>query len=208
MYKLFFLGLLCLTAGLTAEYKGRLDVGPAYASIDMLTSGKTERTYNLPAVKADATITIYEAFCIKPSYLYANGDANLNSGSIGLGFCIPIICDLYMTPSYGWTETRFKSKIEKFVSRGQYIALDASWTFLEKWRLYGMAQWCWSKVRTKLGPFTFKNHCKGPNYAVCLERDLNEHFSVSLAAGYNTSLSKEKHGLRGKGVKLGLAYWW
>jgi len=204
------MGFLLLTNSLCAAYHLRLDIGPAFASIDMLTSGHTVKTYNLAAVRGDALIMPIEGFCIKPSYLYAGGNATLNTGGVGVGYAIPVPCieHFYLTPTYGWTGTKFKSKIDNFSSRGQYISLEASWTFIECWRIYGMGQWCWSRVTTKFGPFKFKNHCKGPNYAVCLEHDLNETLSVSLAAGYNTSLSKEKHGLRGKGLKLGLAYWW
>ena len=208
----FLFPLLLLSSYLSAGCDARVDIGPAFASIDMLESGKTVRTYNLGAIKGDAAV-VYQGFAIKPSFLYADGKANLTSGSVGLGFCIPVIEDVYVTPSYGFTETRFKSKIEKFTSHGQYVALDVSWSFIKGWRVYGMAQWCWSRVHTTLYfPFgtniLLKSHCKGPNYAIALEHDISDQFSVSLAAGYNTSLSKEKHGLRGKGVKLGLVYWW
>ena len=208
----FLFPLLLLTSYLSGACDARFDVGPAFASIDMLESGKTIRTYNLGGVKGDAAV-VYQGFAVKPSFLYADGDANLTSGSIGLGFCIPVLEDVYVTPTYGFTETRFKSKIEKFTSHGQYVAMDISWTFIKGWRVYGMAQWCWSRVNTTLytpfGPFKLpKSHCKGPNYGIALEHDITDQFSVSIAGGYNSSLSKEKHGLRGKGAKLGLVYWW
>lgn len=209
--------LLCLTSSLFA--KGRIDIGPAYVNVDMLESGKTVRTLDLFALKGDATLMIYEGLCLKPSFLFADGKANLNSASIGIGYCIPLTECLTITPSVGVTETRFKSRIdlphfgmfhlrEKFTSRGQYVCLDASWTFLEGWRLYAVTQYSWSHVHTKVGPFSHKNKTEGPSYALALEHDINESFSISLSAGYNASLSKEKHGLRGKGIKLGLVYWY
>src|SRR5690242_4356791 len=72
------------------ECKGRIDVGPAFASIDMLESGHTKRTLDLPAVKIDATLMLYKGISLKPSFLIAWGKANLNSSGIGLGFCIPL----------------------------------------------------------------------------------------------------------------------
>jgi hypothetical protein len=218
--KTLFILLFLLSHSVYAGCNGRVDIGPAYASIDMLESGKTTRTLNLRAVKGDATLIVWDGLCLKPSFLLADGKATLKSGSIGIGYVIPICDNFCITPSYGVTETRFQSHIdfanyglfhlkEKFVSRGQYISLDASWTFADHWRLYGMAQFCWSHVRTKIGSFpTAKNKTEGPNYALAIERDINKQFSISLAAGYNLSLSKEKHGLRGKGIKLGLAYWY
>lgn len=214
------LALLLMGSSLEAAMSARIDIGPAYAKVDMLESNKTVRSLNLAAVKGDATIVVYEGLCIKPSFLLASGKANLNSASVGVGYCIPLPYKITLTPSVGVTETRFRSKLnlpdyglfklkERFVSQGQYVSLDISWTFIQDWRVYGMAQWCWSRVRTKINSFpSSRNHTQGPNYAIALEKDINKQFSVSLAAGYNLSLSKEKHGLRGVGVKLGLAYWW
>lgn len=215
--KKILLALLCLTSSLFA--KGRIDIGPAFVNVDMLESGKTVRSLDLFALRGDATVMIYEGLCLKPSFLIADGKANLNSASLGVGYCIPICESVTITPSYGLTETRFKSRIdlpnfgmfhlrEKFTSRGQYVGLDVSWTFLEGWRIYGAVQYAWSHVHTKIGPFSNKSKTEGPSYALSLERDLNEEFSISLSAGYNASLSKEKHGLRGKGIKLGLVYWY
>lgn len=206
------------------ECKGRIDAGPAYANIDMLESGHTRRTLNLPAVKIDASLMVYKGFSLKPSFLIAWGKAHLNGSGIGIGHCFPledyIGQKITITPSIGVNETRFKSRInfpdfglfhlrERFVSRGWYLAVDASWTFCEKWRIYTFFQYAWSRVHTKIRPIIkSKDNCKGPNYAISLERDINQNFSVCLSAGYNISLSKEKHGLRGKGIKLGLVYWY
>lgn len=208
---------LCLTTSLFA--KGRVDIGPALVNVDMLESGKTVRSLDLFALKGEATLMLYEGLCLKPSFLVADGKANLNSASVGLGYCIPINESITITPSYGLTETHFKSRVdlphfgmyhlrEKFISRGQYLCMDASWTFAPGWRLYGAAQYAWSHVRTKIGPFSHKSKTEGPSYALSIERDINEEFSIALSAGYNASLSKEKHGLRGKGIKLGLVYWY
>lgn len=200
--------------------KGRIDLGPAYARVDMLESGKTKRTLNLYAFKGDATLLLYEGLCLKPSILIADGKANLNAYSVGIGYCIPVTPTIVITPSIGYSETYFKSRInfkdfnlfhlrERFNSWGGYICLDASWTFYEKWRVYGLAQYTWSYVKTIIRPlFKTRDHTQGPNYSLVLERDINEQFSVSLGVGYNISLSKEKHGLRGSGAKLGLVYWY
>lgn len=216
----FFLPLLlCIASTAQGECKGRIDLGPAFASVDMLESGKTKRTLNLWGIKGDATLQIWQGLCIKPSFLCVDGKANLNSGSIGIGFCIPLSSTLSITPAIGFTETQFKSRIdfphwglfhlrEKFLSRGIYASIDGCWSFAEKWRLYALFQYSGSYVRTTIRPLAItKAHVKGPNYAAAIERDLASNLSLCLALGYNLSLSKEKHGLRGKGIKLGLVYW-
>lgn len=202
-----------------ADCRGRVDIGPAYVNVDMLQSGKTKRSIDLRALRCDATFFPFGGLAIKPSGMISDGKANLSTAALGVGFCFPLTSTLTATPSVGISETRFKSRInfreygflhlrERFYSYGGYGCLDISWTFVEKWRLYGTFQYTWSQVKTTVRPlFKTRTHCKGPSYAVSLERDLNDHFSVTLSGGYNLSLSKEKHGLRGKGVKLGLAYW-
>lgn len=208
--------LLFLSAPIFAETLGRVDIGPAYVHIDMLESGHTRRKLNLYAVKGDSTILIYKGLCIKPGFLLADGDASLNTWNAGLGFYYPVNDCLSVTPGYGYSETRFKSSFdmngmhlhERFVSRAQYLSLDVTWKFAENWRLCGIYQYAWSHVTTKITFFgTSKSNCQGPNYALVLERDLNESFSVNLGAAYNISLTKEKHGLRGAGAKIGFVYW-
>lgn len=216
----FFLICLLITRFLSAECWGRVDVGPAYVKVDMLESGKTVRSLDLAAIKGEGSALLFCGLCLKPSLLLASGKGTtLNSGSLGLGVCIPLPLKISVTPCVGLTETQFRSRIdlpqyglfkqkEKFRSQGQYIGCEVAWTFVKGWRLYGLAQMCWSRVHWRVGEFLHtKQHCKGPNYAVALEHDLCDYLSVSLGAGYNSSLSKEKHGLRGKGVKLGLALW-
>lgn len=198
--------------------KARIDAGPAYVHVDMLESGKTRRSLDLYAGRIDATIVCY-GVAIKPSLMLADGKANLNTGSIGIGFCYPLTEDFTISPSIGYTETHFKSRInfpeynlshlrEKFKSQGYYTALELGWTFMPTWRVYVSYQYAWSYVKTTIRPLaTTKNHTQGPYYAATLEKDINKNWSISLSGGYNISLSKEKHGLRGAGTKLGIVYW-
>lgn len=223
---LVYLLSLCLTLflipiTLSGEgCQGRIDVGPAYVNIDMLESGHTARSLDLYGGKLDGTLTLYKGLCIKPSLLVANGKANLDSWSLGLGFCIPFYSDFNVTPAVGYTQTRFKSRLnlpqyglyhlrEKFKSQGMYVGADLCWNFAKTWRTYIQYQYSWSYVRTTLRPiYRVKDHTQGPSYALAVEKDLASWCSLSLAGGYNISLSKEKHGLRGKGIKLGFAVWY
>ncbi len=71
-----------------------------------------------------------------------------------------------------------------------------------------MYQYVWSRTITRIKGFKdTKSSPKGSNYSVMIESDINEKWSVNLGAAYNTSLTKEKHGLRGYGVRWGFAYW-
>lgn len=217
--KIYLFLILFLFGSLAADCNGRIDIGPVFLRIDNLENEKTVRTLYLGGLRADATIMIYSGLCVKPSYLYATGKSDLQGGSVGLGYCLPLPCKIVITPSFGLTETRFKGYTdipeyglthlkERFISRGYYIGCDVSWTFIDHWRLYAIGQYGWSRVHTKVGPFKFHNNAEGPNFALALERDLSEQFSATLSAGYNSSLDDDKFGIRGAGLKLGFCYWW
>lgn len=112
---------------------------------------------------------------------------------------------------------------ERFRSQSPYVGFEASWTFRPTWRFVFCYQYAWSRTHTQLRlagvdpadlPVGLKkedtnsrSHAKGSNISGMIEHDLNDNWSVNLGAAYNNSLSKEKHGLRGWGVKLGVAYW-
>ena len=112
---------------------------------------------------------------------------------------------------------------ERFRSQSPYVGFEASWTFRPTWRVVFCYQYAWSRTHTQLRlagidpadlPIGLKkedtnsrSRTQGSNISGMIEHDLNDSWSVNLGAAYNNSLSKEKHGLRGWGVKLGVAYW-
>lgn len=212
-----------------AEYCGRWDIGPAYARIDVLESGHTVKTVNMGAIRTDATIIPSKewGFCIKPCFLYGKGHhGELITGGAAVGFCCPFRDCFYFTPLVGCTLTQFKTKIdvpvpvmdmivtledvkERFRSVSPYIGLEITYSFWDCWRICGMYQYAWSRTHTTLKHLLkSKSKACGPNYSLMIERDINKNWSVNIGAAYNISLTKEKHGLRGMGVKLGVAYWW
>lgn len=107
---------------------------------------------------------------------------------------------------------------ENFWSVSPYIALEATFRIRCDFRICAQFQYAWSTTHTTLSKHeafpngkrfkhTDKSHSDGPSYGVLVEYDLNDCFSINAGAAYNLTLTKEKHGLRGYGGKLGLAYW-
>ncbi len=219
---------------------GKIDVGPAWVEIDILKSGKTEKTLDMPGIKGDATILLYQGFCVKPGFLWAQkGRAEVASGTIGVGYCLPvgycfpllekltIVPNIGVTWSYlrahldvevpappeavqafGISQIKIEDVRERFRSTSGFVGLEFCYSLTEKWTLIGVYQYAWSRTHTKLTELgTFKSHSCGPNYALGVDYSLNRHWSITLGVGYNITLSKEKHGLRGKGAKLGVAYY-
>lgn len=204
-----------------SDVKGRADIGPAYVHIDVLENGRTTHKMDLGAVKADSTIVLYKGFCIKPSILYGFGHGYVFSPSLGAGFVFPVCKNLYITPLVGYGYTYLRTKLdlktpfftlhhvrEKFRSRSPYVGVDISYDFCDCWRICGSYQYLWSRTHTTIGHLISDNsHTQGSSFALMIERDLDKNWSCNIGGAYNSSLSKEKHGLRGYGFKLGIARW-
>lgn len=224
------LGLICLMTLLlfgvwnhsVEATCGKVDVGPAYVHIDVLESGKTVKTLNMAAVRADASYLIKEGsgLCIKPYVLYASGGGELFNGGLGLGYCWPVNDRLIVTPLIGCAYTYMHTHIhvemqghkfrfkEKFRSYSPYVGAEATWKIADGWRVCFMIQYAWSRTRTVINKLIkAKSHSKGPSYSAMLEYDINDQWSVNIGGAYNITLSHERHGLRGAGVKLGIARW-
>lgn len=212
------------------ECRGKIDTGPTYVNIDVLESGKTIRNLDLFAWKADAFYRVWSGLSVKGGVLIGGGDARFYTVYGGVGFCVPVHERVTLFPNAGYTFGRFTSTLdyemeqqgfvleirdlkEKIHSSGPYLGLDISVKITDKWRAVFIYQYAWSRVRTQFTKdepeirIKSKDRTEGSNFAILLERDIAEHWSLSLGAGYNLSLSKDKHGLRGKGVKAGIVYW-
>lgn len=227
----FLLGQECCQEKIDDEVPcvAKIDVGPAYIHIDVLKSGKTDHTVDLAAVKADFNYRFLDYFLVKPTLLYGHGQHKnmLFNGGAGLGFYIPLHKNFVITPMggviFGYLRTNLDIKIpisqnppltaivhttERFRSCSPFLSVEASWTFVPSWRIVVCYQYSWSRTRTKIKPFVNdKSHSEGSSYSALLEYDLNKHWSINVGAAYNVALTKEKHGLRAYGFKLGIAYW-
>lgn len=221
-----------LTAGFCEDYgicgKGKVDVGPAYIHIDILESNKTVRSMDLCAGRADATIIFLKdrGWNLKPVILYGSGGSKTGqifSAGVGLGHCFPITEMITLNPLFGVNYTYLDTHIripllepvfgkdrflETFRSISPFIGLEAYLELTPCWRICATVQYAWSRTHTKIKKvLKDKSRTQGFNYALLIEYDFMKNFSVNIGGAYNLSLSKEKHGIRAAGVKLGFAYW-
>lgn len=222
----FFLIALFSLCPQTASAISKIDAGPAYVHIDVLQSGKTRNQIDMCAFKADANWCFCKGLCLKPGILVGSTKkSDLFVGGLGLGCCVPVYERTYITPSIGCTYTYLKAPIhlrvpvfgfdlhvhEKEISKSYspYIAVDFSYGFTCSFRIGGSVQYAWSRSRTTIGDFVrnAKGRSKGAAYTFLIEQDINEKCSIDLAFAYNSTLTHEKHGLRGYGAKLAFAYW-
>jgi len=198
---------------------GKIDVGPAVMQIDILDCGLKANKMTLYGVRGDAAYVLENGYCIKPFLLGGWGEGSLYNLGLGLGRCIPFGKSWIITPSVGFTWSYVSTTIDvssfmlsnlkqKFYGYTPYVALEALWNFAECWRLSGQVQFGWSRTKTTVVDFpTCKQNTQGPNFALLLERDLNKKWSVNIGAAYNRSLSEDKSGMKAKGAKIGVAYW-
>jgi hypothetical protein len=221
-FYIFVASFLYVNNQLIADYCGKIDAGPAFLHVDVLESGHTVKKIDMPAIKADGSFLVWQGVCLKPTILYASqGRSEIISGGCGIGYYIPLGEKCSITPSVGCNFTQFKTTIhypiipgfilslkERFRSISPYIALDASYCFSKGWRIVAFYQYVWSRSHVTINRIAgTKSSPEGSNYGLMIERDLNDHWSINVGAAYNSSLTKEKHGLRGYGARLGFAYW-
>lgn len=231
-------GCLGFIHSVSAECWGKIDIAPAYLHLDVLNSGRTSQRLDMGAIRADATVGICKGYgwVLKPTVMYGStfGQSWLFTGGIGVGHCTPISCisdSLILTPSVGVIYTHLRTKCdiqqevppfglltfpdcrERFRSVSPYLGLEALYSFTDSFRVCGSYQYSWSQTKTKIngipgGLKSYRSHSEGPSYGALIEYDLLKCLSINLGVGYNYGLTKEKHGLRGMGVKVGLAYWY
>jgi len=199
----------------------RVDIGPAAVRIDVLESGDTVDRMEMFGLRGDISWLVWKGFCLKPTFMTVFGDGDYLMTGIGLGHCFPLSSCLVVTPSVGFNYSYLQTKRDfaagpgifvrlrqKISSTSPYAGIEAAFTFWRCWRLYGSFQYAWShSVTTIEGQSNIETSSSGPNYALVLERDINQCWSVNIGIGYNLTLSKERHGFRGSGAKLGIVRW-
>jgi hypothetical protein len=211
-----------LEAEVSGAVIGKVDIGPAYIHLDILESGRTIDRLDMMGVRGDFSYFIHKGLYVKPTVLYGNGGSNMGglfTASLGVGYLIPLCKNFLIAPSFGvnyghiWTKVDFpayqlKNLTETFKSWAPFIEADIYYTFVPSWRICAGVQYSWSRSDIKIDKLgKSKSKSQGFAYSLLLEHDLNDQWSCNIGAAYNLSLSKEKHGLRGKGVKVGIVRW-
>lgn len=228
-----FITLILPLSAFAEKCGGKVDAGPVYVHLNVLESGHTVKKLDMCGFKVNGTVMLTEdyGFCVKPDILYASGHGELIAGALGFGHVTPINESFCITPSAGLSLTNLRTSVnltlnpllpkmhfrERFRSLAPYIGLEGTYTIVKGLRVCASIQYSWSRTHTKIekldnitqikGSGKFKGNSKGPSYAMMIEQDLNDKWSLHLGAAYNTSMSHEKHGLRGYGLKIGLAHW-
>lgn len=218
-----FLSLCAIASSLKAysPCTGKVDLGPVYVHLDILESGKTVKTLEMGGVRGDMSLMVWPGtgFCIKPCVLYASGCGELFTGGCAVGHCTPITEWFILTPLVGCNYTSMHTQInipmlqlrhvrERFRSVSPFIELDVTVKLAQGLRFYGTFQYAWSRTHTFLRHVTHsKSRSAGPAYGGMLEYDLNDKWSINIGGAYNITLTKEKHGLRGAGAKIGFVRW-
>lgn len=220
---LTLVAFLCLVQSAAfAKCSGKADLGLVALKVDMINSGKKTKSLEMGGVRGDATILFYKGFCVKPVFIFARdkNEGRLFSASVALGHYVPINKQICLLPNVGINVNKIRSTLEyeafgqdfkdkeKFSSMSSFIGIDLVYTFNDCWIVTGVAQYAWARTHTHIeNNFRGKGHSSGPNLGLLVDYYLNKEWSINAGLGYNSSLSKEKHGTRIFGGKVGIAYW-
>ncbi len=204
---------------------GKIDAAPIYIHMDVLENGRTVHKVNMGGARLDGTYVFCGGWTLKSTLMGSFGNGTFGSASAGFGYTLPVSKELIFTPFGGISYTYLRTSFDFFHpefgllleegSRHTYksysplVGLDVSYTLCESWRILGTIQYGWAHTRTTIGNFVDNNRSKseGFAYGLTLEKDITKTMSINAGLGYNNTLSKEKHGLRGYGAKVGFVYW-
>ncbi|MFA6914986.1 MAG: hypothetical protein WC222_01190 [Parachlamydiales bacterium] len=200
----------------------KVDIAPAYVHMDILENGNTVHRLDMTAARLDSSFIFCGGWTIKPMFMIARGDkGHFDTVGAGFGYTLPLSESIVITPlvglSYSYLSTRYDLHLpigsfftkRTYRTYSPYVGLDAVYSFGGGWRIGGSLQYAWANSRTSVGNFAHneKSEAQGFVSALTIEKDITENLSVNIGAGYNNSMTKEKHGLRGYGAKVGIAYW-
>ena len=210
------LALLWLTGAHPASgvcFHGQNDAGPIGLEVKLTESGDTLRRQTMFGFSDSATILLENGICFKPSLLVASGDGGslLNTG-LGVGYLIPIWKGFYLTPqvaiTYGTLDTHVpflgETVSEEMRSWTPSLGFDVSYMITPCWGISGSYLYGWSSTRTALGPYPKdKSESTGGNYRLQVDYYFKKWLSLNATFAYNSSMSKEKHGLTAVGGRIG-----
>lgn len=214
-----FVLFLSLCLSLEALCKGKFDVAPSWMRIDVLEFGKTVRKIDTAGARVQLDYFLWKNVLVKSSILAGRGDANFEQYALGLAACFPFKEVFYFTPHGGYTYMNFRTTFDlpqfylshikqHFTSNGPYLGIEAQWCITDKFRVGAGFVYTWSTIRNEIKPLPrVKSSSKGPSYSLLIERDIDSKWSINVGLGYNLSLDNKKHGLRGKGIKVGITRW-
>lgn len=228
-YLFILFGMMSLTVGLEAKVRGRAEIAPLYMHIDVIQDGQTNQRIDMYGTRTDATILPFEGkgICLKPFYFggWGNG-SNLQSYGLGLGHYTPLNDRLTLIPLVGVGRSHLHTHLdvpqlslynlkERFRSYSFNIGTEVVYKLNKCLYFTLVYQYAWARTKTFIGtpaqfqafvPPVTRGESAGSNFAVLLDYYIKECLAISAGYGQNNSLSKERHGLKGMGVKLGIAY--
>jgi len=227
LIRALLLCLLSLSYPLLAQPKGKIDAGPTYLNVGVYLNGTKVKTSHFYGGSATGTLLPFYGLCcdtqlldgivLKPRLLVAGGDGDIWNTGLGIGYYIPL-GDFSLIPQFGASKGGLRTSAPDVIlgpdvtqhskSWSSFVGLDLSYTYCD-WMFSVSYQYAWSHTRTSydvLPGLAFNEKADGSNVAVQVDYFFNPCWSINAAAAYNESLSKENHGLKIYGFRLGLGY--
>lgn len=223
-----FTAVLLLTAtSVFAKVQGKVDVGPVWLNVDMLHHNKPVNELDMKGARADGFLVVYSGFFLKPFVMAATGNGDLFSGGMSAGFYFPV-GKWGILPQAGWSYTHLDTGVDilldhpnlpqpmllnadqTFEAHTPSLGLDVTFHPVEQWLFAVGVQYGWSQgctvTKTPLGEAKYEAESRGFNYTAQMDYYFRKNWSANLGFAYNTSKSRERHGMKGHGIRLGFGH--
>lgn len=214
--------LCCLSSPLSAIC-GKVDGGPAMMRLTNIYLGTKTNKYWLYGVSLAGTIIVKDGWTLKPRLIYGGGDGDLWNVGLGVGYFLPVHKRINITPVVGASYGHLKIDVDlplmpagieqTMDSVSPFVGVDVGVTILECLTAGFGIQYAWSRSQTTsshdlLGGkfFDARSESRGFNFFGQLDYWFNSCWSANLAFASNDSHSKEKHGIKVMGWRLGVGY--
>ncbi len=215
--------LSLVSPSVKADCLSKLDIGIAYAHVDILDEHKeTAKELDIIAIRAELDYITDNGWYVKPIATYGEEkDGELFQASIAFGRYLPIFERVCVAPLIGVSYSKLNATIHRdfgpygitktrnrFRSWAPFVATEVTIKICQDLRLSILAQYAWSFTRSVIKDFDkFNSDSRGPNVGAMLEYDINKCWSANIGYGFNESLSKAKSGLRVHALKIGVGKW-
>jgi hypothetical protein len=217
-------------------FRGKLELGPAYMHIDMLSDGVIRNKLDLYGMQANASVIVWKGATFKLGGIYGRNDGQVNSLSFAAGWTIPLEVygwKFYITPNGGYTIGYLRGNTDldarfiplngirvkqAFHNKTPFVGIDITSVISEKWTTTTVIQYGWTRSKvTWDNPAVMgvsmipangqTTESRGFNLGSVVDYWVTENWSINLAVGTQHSRGKEKDATKAFGGRIGVGYY-
>lgn len=212
------LGLCAAPFSPLKAHMGKVDVGYSRIDVDIINSGEPEKNLDLWGISGNACINVIHCAVVKPTFVWAQGDAEYFSVGSGLGAYLPFWECFALIPNVGSTFSHMSFRIDlpnfgmfnlkqHFHTLSYFVGIDGTWTINPCFTLSATVQYAWADIHTTIITLLKdKGESSGWNYFAQADYYVLPCVSINASVAYLTSRSEDRHGNDSLAFRVGLGY--